>query len=376
MSRRKWQRRTTVQLLLVVVVVVLLGPNAVAITDRTALDTKPLAANSSGTTESDNGSSRPVDTKDNIFNVVGGTLAKLGDYPSFAISNGLFSCGATLIWRDVLVTAANCNLGPLDLLNAVEWYIGGVASDGSDAVETATIQALIPHPYFKDAARHDIMLVILSNVTSKSPLALWNTNATLPAVNASVTVIGYSCLRFDASLRNRPLYQTNVFISNGTVCDDAFETIDFHPNETICSADTGTGPCINSYGGPLLDPISKRVLYGLVSVGVTGRRPPLANVYTRLSAYTGWIQYIICQQSRVPPNGTACVNVTNPFPPLTPPPSRDCWSSPPPDCTAWRTWRGTRMRRQRFGACTETCSPLPRLSLILGWRCGPCAPKV
>jgi V8-like Glu-specific endopeptidase len=347
------------------------GAAAAAATDR-ALD-NDTTARFAGTTESDDGSnSRPIDDNDNIFNVVGGKLAKLGDYPSFAISNGLFSCGATLIWRDVLVTAASCNFGPLDVLNAVQWYIGGVASDGSDAVETATIQSLIPHPYFNDATRHDIMLVILNNVTSKSPLAVWNANATLPAVNASVTVIGYTCLRFDASLRNRPLYQTQVQISNGTVCDEAFASIDFYPNETICSADQGTGPCINSYGGPLLDPISKRV-YGLVSVGATGRRPPLANVYTRLSAYTGWIQYIICQQSRVPPNGTSCANATNPFP-LTPPPSsRDCFASPPPDCTAWRSWRGTRMRRQRFGACTETCSPLPRLAVMLGWRCGPCA---
>jgi secreted trypsin-like serine protease len=56
--------------------------------------------------------------------IVGGILAKAGDFPSFAIGSG---CGATLIHSDILLTAAHCS----GTFKGNTIRIAGIKRDGS-----------------------------------------------------------------------------------------------------------------------------------------------------------------------------------------------------------------------------------------------------
>jgi Trypsin len=66
-----------------------------------------------------------------------------GECPSFAVVNGTIVCGATLIYADVLVSAAHCHVA-FAQENAV-MYIGGTRLDGSDAIERIPIDGVLIH---------------------------------------------------------------------------------------------------------------------------------------------------------------------------------------------------------------------------------------
>jgi Trypsin len=146
--------------------------------------------------------------------------------PWFAFPAGSGLCGASLIWSDLLVTAGTTTLASqyaklesahrtvnsslhqsfrLSLhylhhsLNIAAHCQGlfndGVVIGGNTLYGTgATLRALayeIPHPQWDNALQqNDIMLVKIASPVSIPP-ALLNFDAALPAVNTSLTVIGY-----------------------------------------------------------------------------------------------------------------------------------------------------------------------------------------
>lgn len=72
--------------------------------------------------------------------IVGGTTAEAGAYPTYAFTAGAQLCGSTLIWYDVLLTAAHCDGAFLDGV-----LIGGLMLDGSDGRFIA-VNEEYPHP--------------------------------------------------------------------------------------------------------------------------------------------------------------------------------------------------------------------------------------
>jgi hypothetical protein len=72
--------------------------------------------------------------------IVGGTPAPAGAFPFYAKSLPTTLCGATLIWEDILLTAAHCTGA---FLNGAA--IGGIRLDDSDAT-VIPVDSELPHP--------------------------------------------------------------------------------------------------------------------------------------------------------------------------------------------------------------------------------------
>lgn len=301
--------------------------------------------------------------KNGTKNVLGGSSVTLGEFPSFAVSDGLDICGATLIWNDVLVTSASCaSLGAFASPGATV-YIGGTQGDGSDAPERIGVRKVIPHPNFIDGSvRNDIMLVFLVSPSKANVTQFKNTDRSLPQDNETASVIGHGCLA--NMTRTRFLFKANVTILNFWTCAASFTTsFRMVVNESLCSsADEEAGPCQRGdIGGPMLSSTDGSIL-GIISVGSAGRRPIRPSIYTRISNYTSWIQRGICENSKVPPPLLDC--------PIIEPICSDCFP-PPQDCTVWGL-PGSLLRFKYRRFCSEICSPLPWTSIVLGWRCGRC----
>jgi hypothetical protein len=77
--------------------------------------------------------------------VVGGTPAAKGDYPFYAKAIGKYFCGATLIWEDILLSAAHCQ----GLFLPGGAAIGGIRLNNSDAT-IFEVESEYIHPKYND----------------------------------------------------------------------------------------------------------------------------------------------------------------------------------------------------------------------------------
>jgi Trypsin len=98
-------------------------------------------------------------------NIVGGYPVPRGECPSFAVVNGTIVCGATLIYADVLASAAHCHAA-FAQENAVVMSIGGTRLDGSDAIERIPIDGVLIHARYRQVVLNDILLIFLSRPRS------------------------------------------------------------------------------------------------------------------------------------------------------------------------------------------------------------------
>jgi secreted trypsin-like serine protease len=169
--------------------------------------------------------------------IVGGVPSLPGEFPSYAIPQGLSTqnsgglCGATLIHSDILLSAAHCEGS---FVNGV--YIGCNCLNGTDAVESIGVESEHPHPDYKwDTFEADIMLIKLSSPSS-SPVSLCNTRPTVPSVGETVEVIGFGATEEGGPVSDI-LMKVEVPIVNYDTCEDQYENFYLHPYDgnMICA---------------------------------------------------------------------------------------------------------------------------------------------
>lgn len=148
--------------------------------------------------------STPYDTR-----IIGGASSPAGRYPYYTYvevqtSSDVFLCSATLIWEDVILTAAHCILdilGAGDNVTSVQAYVGLENQNNRDSAELRQVGSSVPHPdYNAGTADNDIMLFKLqSPVLTVEPVQI-NFDAAVPADGVSVDVFGFGVTSTDLTV--------------------------------------------------------------------------------------------------------------------------------------------------------------------------------
>jgi trypsin len=218
--------------------------------------------------------------------IVGGTPASPGDYPFHVNSIDDLICGGTLIYEDIVLTAAHCAEGYLTEVN-----IGATMLDGTDAAEVISVDMLLLHPYYDDTTLvNDIMLVKLLTPSS-SPVVALNFDPAVPAIDEVVTVIGFGDTSDGGDLSD-VLLMVDIDVYADQSCANLYGNFD--PDTMICAGTESGGrdSCQGDSGGPLLT--STNVQIGIVSNGDGCGLPDTPSIYTDVSAFRSFIRQGIC----------------------------------------------------------------------------------
>jgi len=154
--------------------------------------------------------------------IVGGTPAQVGEFPSFVWTAGSQLCGGSLIWDDILLTAAHC-VGAFVERGVL--YNGVNINGGADEL-FQEVQVELPHPNYNTTIRdaNDIMLVKLSSPISMIPLQEVNYDSAFPVDEAPATVMGFG-RTIETGNISEILLQTEVPIVGFDTCNEVFGRI-------------------------------------------------------------------------------------------------------------------------------------------------------
>lgn len=198
--------------------------------------------------------------------IVGGTPAPAGMFPFSAVSiySNIAICGGSLIYKDIILTAAHCE----EAWNATGQvaFIGNTQVSGSDG-DKIPVDSILKNPGFNPTNfKNDIMLVKLKNNSTKTPVIL-ETKVTSPKGQAPVTAIGFGDTT-EHGFSSNVLLEVNLTTINYTTCKNYWENPNsFTPvsdTNQICAGDLAGGKdtCQGDSGGPLL---FKNVQVGITS---------------------------------------------------------------------------------------------------------------
>lgn len=301
------------------------------------------------------------DKIDNQVRIVGGSPATAGRYPSYAIPvlEGRCLCGSTLVWPDILVSAAHC-AGCFREAGAVA--IGGNQRDTSDALETIEIDYVVIHDnYHSNTLENDIVMMKLVRNSTVTPVP-WNSERSQPQDNAATTTIGFGTTRSGGSTSSELLEVTVQVVDYDTCNRGNLNQVD--DDTMLCAAAPGKDACQGDSGGPLFQ--GENTLVGLVSWGFGCAEPDHPGVYTRISEMDPFMRLKICSMSSYPPLDWNCESLIAQGPPLN-------LQSACQSCTDMFGIEGSTMKLSFFGLCFETCFGLLRVFMVLfGWTCGTC----
>lgn len=179
--------------------------------------------------------------------VVGGSDAPLGLFPYFAlldvgVEGGHFYCGASLIYPDILLTAAQCSIGAKNYtvsINATSF----TTDQATYEISRDVMETLVYPGYSASSNEKDVMLVKLSEpVYSVDPVKL-NDSPEVPFQNAPVTVIGLGSTE-EVVTNSDPdtLQEVNVPVMRTSDCnsgDSYYGTI--IETDMFCAGETNGG---------------------------------------------------------------------------------------------------------------------------------------
>jgi secreted trypsin-like serine protease len=230
--------------------------------------------------------------------IIGGNLATNHAFMVGLVNDSFedrVGCGATLIRKNVAVTAAHCVEGP----NKGSKIMIGTKNAHSRVSKTVAVKAIISHPDYKGKENdifNDIAVLILDDYdlsgleASVAPIEL-NRDQALPEALGTSKVIGWGNTTSHGVLFKDELREVTVPIVSIEKCKEANQDV----NETqICAGDLTNGgidSCQGDSGGPLVfTKEGKSYFAGIVSWGNGCAQKGNPGVYTRVSSYIEWIE--------------------------------------------------------------------------------------
>ncbi|CAB9513699.1 Coagulation factor IX (Fragment) [Seminavis robusta] len=220
--------------------------------------------------------------------IVGGRVTDFADHPYFV---DLGSCGGSLIWEDIVLTAAHCPVPSFA-------YVG-------PEQQGERVIAHVKHPDRAPVHRYDFMLLKIDNHGQAShgsvriPL---NDQEDTPSDGEVLKVIGTGVTAEGNFGSDGLLRQTYVRYIPISECANSYGS--FIEDDHLCAGVEGGGrdSCQGDSGGPIMaGKGAGTVQVGIVSWGIGCARPNYPGVYARVSVAYDWIQRMICCLSESPP---------------------------------------------------------------------------
>jgi trypsin len=203
------------------------------------------------------------------------------------------SCGASLIYSDIAVSAAHCVADEIrsGASVAVKFNLGANQYSGSDGVVLRVERISYPNTFSFPV--DDIVFYKLSNSANVTPVA-WNTNSSIPQVGDLGKAIGFG-LTSDDGDESPVLLKVDFPVISNADCD-AFYKEDGGVSDAFTCAyavNISKGTCNGDSGGPIIT--QDGMLYGITSFGnrICATAPA---GFTRTSFYSELISAV-----RVPP---------------------------------------------------------------------------
>jgi len=202
-------------------------------------------------------------------------------------------CGASLIYKDILLTSAHCagafangvRIGAHDFGNP------------DDGVHRNVVQE-IPHPNSNpDWLGFDIMLLKLDSTVEDIQPVLWGQSRSEPDAEKTLTIMGFGSTSQGGDTATE-LHQVDIEAANLQDCYAQYPEIDFDTMFCASVPGKGQGHCQGDTGGPVID--ENNVQIGIASRGTDCTSATHLGVYTRVGRFRQWIEDMICQHSSDP----------------------------------------------------------------------------
>jgi trypsin len=173
---------------------------------------------------------------ENTTTILGGTPAAAGEFPFYVHVINDYLCGGSLIYEDIVLTAAHCFEAWYDA-NAI---IGSIQKEGFDGAEMVEVESVHQHPkYVPDTTREfDIMIVKLAS-PSGAPVIQLNQNAEAPTDGTPVTVMGFGTTS-EGGITSPRLLKVDITTYAFSVCQ-ANLPLQLFPESQICAGDIAGG---------------------------------------------------------------------------------------------------------------------------------------
>ncbi|XP_041989116.1 trypsin-1-like [Aricia agestis] len=226
--------------------------------------------------------------------IVGGLPAGLNRYPWMArlVYDGQFHCGASLLSKEYVLTAAHC------VRKLKRSKIRVILGDHDQTLTTESaaimraVTSIVRHRSFDaDSYNNDIALLKLRKPVSFSkiikPVCL--PPASIEPAGKEGIVVGWGRTSEGGQLP-AVVQEVRVPILSLTQCRGMKYRASRITNNMLCAGRASTDSCQGDSGGPLLIQQGDRYqIVGIVSWGVGCGRPGYPGVYTRITRYLPWI---------------------------------------------------------------------------------------